>query len=77
MRERKTWWTGNKLKSLATKLPIRTVLLKVTTSAAEIDLHLVKTVPGNPTKNWVPAYHFNMALKGSDTPIGVSPLHRP
>lgn len=40
----------------------------------EIDLHLVKTVPGNPTKNWVPAYHFNMALKGSDTPIGVIDL---
>ena len=36
----------------------------------EIYLHLIKTVPGNKAKNWVPAYHFNISLSGSSIPIG-------
>ncbi|KAA0547146.1 GNAT family N-acetyltransferase [Bacillus sp. BGMRC 2118] len=36
----------------------------------EIDLHLVQTVPGNPEKNWVPAYHFHLSLSGFSKPIG-------
>ncbi|MBS4179199.1 GNAT family N-acetyltransferase [Lederbergia citrea] len=36
----------------------------------EIDLHLMKTVPGNKDKNWVPAYHFNISLSGLSKPIG-------
>ena len=36
----------------------------------EIDLHLIKTVPGNKDKKWVPAYHFNISLSGSSEPIG-------
>jgi tagatose 1,6-diphosphate aldolase len=36
----------------------------------EIDLHLVKTVPGNKDKNWVPSYHFDITLSGSSEPIG-------
>ncbi|GAE29385.1 GNAT family N-acetyltransferase [Alkalihalobacillus hemicellulosilyticus] len=36
----------------------------------EIDLHLIKTVPGNKDKNWVPAYHFNITLSDSFKPIG-------
>ncbi|HLU22698.1 MAG TPA: GNAT family N-acetyltransferase [Bacillaceae bacterium] len=36
----------------------------------EIDLHLVKTVPGNKEKNWVPAYQFNISLPGLLKPIG-------
>ncbi len=36
----------------------------------EIDLHLIKTVPGNKEKNWVPAYHFNISLSGLLKPIG-------
>ncbi|PLT27507.1 GNAT family N-acetyltransferase [Peribacillus deserti] len=36
----------------------------------EIDLYLVKTVPGNKEKNWVPAYHFDISLSGSPEPIG-------
>ena len=36
----------------------------------EIDLHLIKTVPGNKEKNWVPAYHFTISLSGSLKPIG-------
>lgn len=37
----------------------------------DIDLHLIKTVPGNKDKNWVPAYHFNISLSGSSEPIGA------
>jgi predicted acetyltransferase len=36
----------------------------------DIDLHLVKTVPGNKDKNWVPAYHFDISLSRSYEPIG-------
>lgn len=36
----------------------------------EIDLHLIKTATENTEKNWVPAYHFNISLSGSSTPIG-------
>ncbi|UTR15870.1 GNAT family N-acetyltransferase [Salipaludibacillus sp. LMS25] len=37
----------------------------------EIDLHLIKTVPGKKEKNWVPAYHFNISLSGLSKPIGT------
>lgn len=31
----------------------------------EIELQLIRTVPGNKEKNWVPAYHFDIFFRDS------------
>ncbi len=39
-------------------------------SDSEIILELVTTVPGNPTKNWVPAQHYQIQKASNKEPIG-------
>lgn len=36
----------------------------------DLELVLTKTVPGNPERNWVPAYHFRLQLTGTAQQIG-------